>query len=89
MQLLLMNDRSAIEREIRPKTRAVAAEARCIPKQNSNDEGRTQDLQIQGGRTAHLPQENCRQDADCNMRQLWTFRTMALRLSTAGSSRQS
>jgi hypothetical protein len=48
MELLLMNDRSAIEREIRPKTGAVAAEARCIPKQNSNDEGITQDLQIQG-----------------------------------------
>jgi hypothetical protein len=44
--LLLMSDQRAIDRENEISTRAVAAEARCIPKQTSNDEGSAQDLQI-------------------------------------------
>jgi hypothetical protein len=46
MQLLLKNDRYAINTELDAKSRIGAAETRCILKQTSNDEGSAQDLQI-------------------------------------------
>jgi hypothetical protein len=46
MQLLLMNDRSTIDKENRIGTRTVSAEACCDLKQTDNDEGRARDLQI-------------------------------------------
>jgi hypothetical protein len=46
MPLLLLNDRHAIERKNEFRTRIAAAEACCVPKQTSNDEGRPRDLQI-------------------------------------------
>jgi hypothetical protein len=42
-----MNDPTAIERNLETKTNTAAAEARRITKQNSNDEGTAQDLQIE------------------------------------------
>jgi len=47
-----MNDPNAIDSEDEMKTRVAAAEARRIPKQNSNDEGRTRDLQIEVSETS-------------------------------------
>jgi hypothetical protein len=49
--LLLVNDRRAIDRKNEVKARTAADGARCIPKQTSNDEGRTRDLQIEGSET--------------------------------------
>jgi hypothetical protein len=46
-----MNDLKTIDREDEMKTGVSAAEARCVPKQNSNDEGSAQDLQIEVAET--------------------------------------
>src|SRR5438132_9284863 len=45
----LLDDQNAIDGKTELKTRITAAEACCVPKQISNDEGRPQDLQIAAG----------------------------------------
>src|SRR5467141_2397392 len=48
MPLLLLNDPNTIDGKIELKTRIAAAEACRVPKQTNNDEGRFEDLQIEG-----------------------------------------
>src|ERR1700704_3017893 len=52
MPLLLLNDRHEIGGTNEPRTRIAAAEACRVPKQTSNDEGRLEDLQIEGTATS-------------------------------------
>src|SRR6267378_5907051 len=52
MPLLLLNDRNTIDGKNELKTRIAAAEACCVPKQTNNDEGRLEDLQIEGTGTS-------------------------------------
>src|SRR4029077_11486159 len=47
MPLLLSNDHKPIGKKTNLKTRIAATEARCVPEQTNNDEGRARDLQIQ------------------------------------------
>src|SRR6267142_2557819 len=57
MPLLLMNDPNTIDGKIELKTRIAAAEACRVPKQTNNDEGRFEDLQIEGTGTS-APREH-------------------------------
>jgi hypothetical protein len=48
MPLLLLNDRSTTDRKNESRKRIAAAEACRVPEQTNNDEGRLEDLQIEG-----------------------------------------
>src|SRR5882762_3702199 len=52
MPLLLLNDPNTIDGKNELRTRIAAAEACRVPKQTNNDEGRLEDLQIEGTGTS-------------------------------------
>src|SRR5260370_1368905 len=56
--LLLLTDRNTVDGKNELETRIAAAEACCVPKQTSNDEGRPQDLQIGAGKITPQSQLN-------------------------------
>jgi len=58
MPLLLLTDRNTVDGKNELETRIAAAEACCVPKQTSNDEGRPQDLQIGAGKITPQSQLN-------------------------------
>src|SRR5260370_11131249 len=58
MPLLLLTDRNTVDGKNELETRIAAAEACCVPKQTSNDEGRPQDLQIGAGKITPQSQFN-------------------------------
>jgi hypothetical protein len=87
MQLLFVNDRRAIDKEIKTRIGPGAAEARRILKQTSNDERRALHLQIARekiigpfGIASRLPPRN--------LGNVWTFRTSGRHLRMARKSRQ-